>query len=366
MNKTKLILAGLTVLLASGCVGLAAGGYDSSYDRPLDAHLFVDQGLAGGLIFDVNQPAHVAIFRIVPGRGTVMLYPRAGYSSSDGFTLGGLERVPMSRRGDTYNFLPSPAGYGPEFYLLVASDEPLRSFGAFGNRLDRALGVQFASTSAYSTMEQIVSAAVPNLEAGNWTTDFYVHWPEMLHHSPRAGLVEIRCGDYTAWVPLGNVVEATRVLCQQQDQQIPQPSLPGDTADVIEPIRRPPAQPVTDRIASTQLENPEEWEARRRAAVEGRSIGIDELDAAGVPGIRERARGDDNFRRSPGLEDRRPGRSTGRARDASADRPSSAGDSRRAPEPRAEPRSAPPPTSAPSPPVRENPPATSTRDNPAL
>lgn len=366
MNKTTLVLSALMLLLGTGCAGMAAGGYGSTYARPLDAHLFVEQGSGGGLIFDVNQPAHVAVFRIVPGRGTVMLYPRAGYSSSDGFTLGGLERVPMSRRGDMYGFLPSPGGYGPEFYLLVASEEPLRSFGAFGNRLDRALGVQFASTSAYSTMEQIVTAAVPNLESGNWTTDFYVHWPETLHHSPRADLVEIRCGDYTAWVPLDNVVEATRALCPQQDQQTPQPSVPGDTTEVVEPIRRPPPQPVTDGIASTQLENPEEWEARRRAAAQGRSISIDDLEDAGVPGVRDRADEDDRFGRRPGLEDRSPVRGAGRASDAPGDRPSSSGDARRRPEPRAEPRSSPAPRSAPSPPVRDNPPAGSPRDNPAL
>ncbi|HUE96577.1 MAG TPA: hypothetical protein VMN39_07945 [Longimicrobiaceae bacterium] len=312
MAMRSIVIAGaLAVMTASGCVMPPPEIGPSPWgSRPLEAHLYTEPGSMGGLVFDLNRSAHVAIFEIVPGRGSTLVYPRPGVSSSDGATFAGLRHVRLDgRRGDRYGFLPTPAGYaGPRFFLLVASEEPLRlsRFGPFGSRMSTAMGVHFASMSPYSAMEQLVTLAVPNLESENWTTDFYVDWPDILHNAPAAQLVRIQCGDYVAYVPIDRALEASRLLCPQEDRTGEEQEIRGDTAQTVEPIRRPPAEPVTERIASTQLERPQEYEIRRRAALEGRTIEPEALDANDAPSLRERPRGADGSIRRPGRDDSRP------------------------------------------------------------
>src|SRR5690606_24208258 len=126
-----------------------------------------------------------------------------------------------------------PAGYaGPQFFFMIASEEPLdlERFGPVGNGLQSVLGVQFAAMNAYSTMERLAMAAVPNVESGNWTTDYYVYWPNTLYSTPRDNTVLVTCGGYSVYVPIDRVLEVQRALCSFDSvNEQERPEVPTDS-----------------------------------------------------------------------------------------------------------------------------------------
>ncbi|MEX2572467.1 MAG: hypothetical protein WD737_14300 [Gemmatimonadota bacterium] len=329
------------VATLAGCASLPSAG--SGPSRPLQAYLVPEAGSRAGLQFHVDRAAHVAIFRIVPGRGTSLVYPSPGYGSMDGRVFAGFRRVALDRSFNRDQFTPmlASAGYGPEYYFMIASERPLSAerFGAYGSGLRSAMGIHFATGSAYNAMERLVSLVVPDPMADGWATDFYVHWPETVRSRRTQQTVRIDCGGQTFFVPAYAAAMAYRQLCPTGEA--PEDEMPSDSSSTVEAARRAPVAAANDRIGSTQLSNPAEWDRVRRAAqgddmVSGRRGAIEDPAAS-------------SRRRDPGSSGigRRPARGVeGSGAAPSRDRGSSGSDSERGAGARPASRPAAPPSEA--------------------
>jgi len=279
----KRALAVLILAAVSGCASFASA-MRAETNRPLDGYLLPAPEFGGGLAFFVNRPAYVAVFRIIPGVGTSLVYPTPGRGSMDGRVFAGLQRTDNGRLNNAYQFQPatSATAFGPQFFLMIASVEPLNidQYGPYGNGLSRAMGVHFAS-NAYSSMDRLVELTVPNPGADGWVADYYVYWPNVLQDRPSRRLVAITCNEVTYYVPIELVSQAYQALCQpREDQGSETPEEAGgdespqggdDGPRVIEPRRRTPAEAeaVRDRIASRQLRDPQGYSEMRQAIERG-------------------------------------------------------------------------------------------------
>lgn len=263
----KSLVAGACLAVSLGCASL---GSIPAETGPLRAHLLPHSTASGGMSFRVSRPAHVAVFRITPGGGTSLVYPW-GRTSMPRRVYSGFHTLDFSRRNDPFMLADHGYGsrFGPEFYFMIASEEPLRieQFGPFGDNLRTMFGTSVAF-SAYSAMESLVSLSVPNVDSDSWTTDYYVHWPENDNPRGRPNLTQISCNGRVISVPAASATWAANQLCNRSpspDATPPAPpeELPADS--VVGPRRRPPVHPI-DRITSSQLSAPEEWDQLRGAA----------------------------------------------------------------------------------------------------
>lgn len=238
-----------------------------------------------GLSFHVNRPSYVALFEIVPGGGTSLVYPGPGMGRMNGFVFSGAHDVTRLRRYNADQYLPvaNRAFGGPRFFFLIASERPLDlgQFGGYGMGLRSSMGMHFASANAYRAMESVASMVLPSTaDDGSWTSDMYVHWPNVLYDSRSrgAGLVPLSCNGYTMYVPLQHLLAAREAICTAS---APRPGAdqpqPGDSASSVEPRRRAPllpkrqAEELRERISSsTQLEGP-----RARRPQEGARSGAE-------------------------------------------------------------------------------------------
>jgi hypothetical protein len=152
--------------------------------EPMDAMIYdVDWR---GVTFTVNQPAHVAVFEIVPGRGVSLVYPQ--YASQTNIVGAGNYTTPrglQSGRLFYQSTTPFERYPQPRYYLLVASRYPL----ALGQMLSApgavrsVLGWQrFTDGDVYATMELLSRAIVPaydtQFQSDSWTSDVFVVWPQ--------------------------------------------------------------------------------------------------------------------------------------------------------------------------------------------
>jgi hypothetical protein len=303
MRAAALGIAALATALG-GCSALlppAGGPYGSGSYAPLRAHIVPQMMSSSPQVgFFLSRPAHVAMFRIAPGQGTTMIFPSPGYGPGSSRVYSGWHStLPQRHWNPSTSFSTGPRS-GPVFYFLIASEEPLMTadLGAYGHRLNSMLGVGFASHSAYGTMERLASLVVPDLASESWTTDFFVEWPE-LDTRPRQGYVLVQCNGLQVYAPPHLAREVFEQMCRR-GQQEPTPVVPvqpGDSTGIVEPIRRPPVD-VSDRIASTQLSDPE----RMRGMVEAleRSRAREAIGRRGFDG-----RGDDmEIDRRRGIDDR--------------------------------------------------------------
>lgn len=350
------ILAALVLLLSTGgCVVAPSAGdsYPSPRQRVLRAHISPSPYNVG---FYVNRPAYVALFEVVPGQGTSMLYPSPGFGRADGFVFSGSRSVHRQDRiGGRYDrdmYLPALGrglSMGPRYLFLIASERPLElaQFGGFGMGLRSSLGVHFASSSAYHVMERLAEEVLPTTAYdGSWTTDMYVDWPGVLHHSPRRDRVLVACNGYQAYVPVTHVHQVRQALCgmeryKEQPRAIPgdAPPASADSGEVTRPQRRRPlprAEGATlrERITSSaQLEEARRREVEEIREREGRSVRGEgrEMERPGRPRLEPRrasGEGSSATERPAPAQRERP---TPRARPE----PSRAEPSRPAPRPRA-------------------------------
>ncbi|HET7274156.1 MAG TPA: hypothetical protein VFI91_03215 [Longimicrobiaceae bacterium] len=173
----------------------------------------------GYVDFYVNQDAYVALFEVVPGVGVSVLYPYPGRGRMSGFVYAGMRSIPNigNRTRDPYwHASTARTRTGPRYIYMIASEQPLNvdQFGAFGSSLWSQMGVSFASYSPYRTMEDLTALVVPNLNYGNWTTDVYMIWPNVLYNSPRQGsLVAITCDGHTYYVRRADLARVYRNIC---------------------------------------------------------------------------------------------------------------------------------------------------------
>lgn len=351
--------AGLTLALVGGCAPLLTPSVPSATEAGGSASVSTGVRPAGvsraqrdlratimstgpesaeSITLQLGQPAYTAVFRIVPGQGAMMIYPRPGFGARDGYIFSGVHRLVTAGAGMPFvdalggvmqsstqmtgGFGP---GVGPEYYFVVASSNPLR--------IDRAMygsgSWYYPSSGGYPTMEWIVSQIVSDPAGTSWTSDYFVRWPEAIASSPEQGMVSLTCDGKRVWANPAQYERAVRVLCDGDGPaSVPGGSPPTqsgiepdqpDPAGVVTPRRRPPVAAATGRIASRQLEDPEGWEAARRDAATGTRPRVRSwLPPSTASGVQEPA-GADPARRAPAA----PRAST--SADARSDAPAAAG-----------------------------------------
>lgn len=191
MRRLLPVLVAAVVTSVAGCATVSQpvslGLVDDT--EPIDA--VINDVSWRGVRFYVNQPAHVAVFEIVPGRGVSLLFPQ--YASQTNFVRGGFYTSPRGlQSGRLFYQSVSPFDRYPEprYYFLIASRYPL----ALGQMLSSAgavrsvLGWQrFTGRDAYGTMELLSRAIVPAYDAeaqsDSWISDVYVVWPSSRRYS---------------------------------------------------------------------------------------------------------------------------------------------------------------------------------------
>lgn len=215
------LLAGSTLLALPACLHTATPVADIAAlqgDVPLDARIWVSDIGHRELSIRLSAPAYVAVFEIVPGRGTSLLYPQLGQpaylaAGSHSPMVSGYVAVPRSsaRRasyGSEYDF-----GYGgrtstawtqPRQIFLVASVEPLRldALGAsHGGRSVLLSHIAYASFSSQAIMGSLLDVVLPRQGRGEWVTDVHTVWPEPSY--PRGTSWEERRTSRPFWLSCG-------------------------------------------------------------------------------------------------------------------------------------------------------------------
>lgn len=263
----KLIaVVGLT-LVAGGCVH--SHGAPAAYaPPPLDAWFVSPEP---ELRFRASRPAHAAVFEIVPGVGTSLLYPSAWaspYGSAGGSEARVFEDAVHRDRGAGARAARNEwrAARSPRYLFLVASDYPLElgDFARDGYVSSAVAGdLGLSGQRPLETMERLVEITVPWAGDDNtWTSDFYVEWPRDAQRPRRSMDVRVACDGYEVIVPEEYAAQVQRELCAAADDGRSQTG--GGAAAPAPSAGRPrprPESPVTSggqgyRPRSRQLEQP--------------------------------------------------------------------------------------------------------------
>lgn len=237
------------------------GSADSRWsDSPLRARL---TSTAGGLTVSLSDAAYVAVFRVVPGWGADLVYPR--YGSERARYGAGYSRLSITPSGygygaDGYGYRGGygyGSGYGrQEYLLLVASREPLYlsrvQRGPYA--LQEQLGYgSFATIDTRRMMSDLVSLVLPPVPDRDWTSDV------LTLYSGQRGYPAYGYEDHNRYITVqcqdGRVLTvpsyAYRNACYRgQRGAAPPPVRPkdprsgghGDTTDVDVPTRRRPGE----------------------------------------------------------------------------------------------------------------------------
>lgn len=246
---------------SSAVVGFAAvallGGCATSFDPSLysDGHLQarIYRPASGALQFAVSQPAYVAVFAIVPGRGATLLYPstpgeaqRRLFAGTHSYVGSGMSYNRLTYASGLGSFYGSSLS-GPTTLILIASEAPLHVI-----RLIRqpALAGDLRLSSFYShasdhAVGRLAELIIPDPARTNWTYDTYTLWPE--EQGRQAAAYRIRCADGQVAVVVRGVYP---VGCREPTVETP-PAPPADTsagpADTghVDPPKRPgrPSKP---------------------------------------------------------------------------------------------------------------------------
>jgi hypothetical protein len=354
--RAPLTVAALVAVLAACAMPQGSAHPPGGAYQPLRAYITGPE--FGGLGFQVNRPAHVALFEVVPGRGTALVYPATGMGSGSTQTTMGRFNLGMNRIAGRELYHPAHASVGlvgPRFYFLIASVRPLNldSFGTFGMGTMRALGTELAAYNAFSTMERLAQVALPSTAPdGSWTSDVYMHWPQAVSSAPAPRHVLLTCNGYQVHVRLEYLALVQQTLCAPQSNA--PTAAPSDTAGApsgeVIPRRRAPPEPdrgsVSEQVrTSAQLE--EGRSMRERRTLERREIGAAERQERVERGVEARPRpGAGRGATQPGSMQRGETRVPREAPSAQPERsppPARETQQRPPPEPRAEPAPTPAP-----------------------
>jgi hypothetical protein len=238
--KALPVVVALVAALSACALPAGSGPATSNSYQPLRA--YINPPEFGGLGFQVNRPAYVAMFEVVPGQGAAQVYPSIGSGPMSGYATVGRAHIGTRRVAARDLYLPAHSQsrlQEPRYYLLIASESPLNlePFGSFGMGLRSSLGVHFASYNPYHTMERLAETVLPTMQYdGSWTTDLYVHWPEAISATPADRHVLLSCNGYRVYVRIEYLARVHQTLCGQQEAQpvrgdtVTAPRGPGDSA----------------------------------------------------------------------------------------------------------------------------------------
>jgi len=362
MRYTPLLLA---ALFLGGCATLPSPATGPDRSGPLEAWIVPHEmgGIDGGQInFFVSRPAHVAIYQIGSmGGGAALVYPRHGGTSSiryAGFNAGYLG-APRSRAAAAqFAFFPTAGrmgGFGPTYYLLIASEHPL-DVGRFAmspltlRREIPSMPTLGVNHLANELVQLSFGGTMP--PPGEWTMDLYAHWPMM--RAPRT-ILAMDSGIRFVQCPGGQVltvVVGEPVLCPTVDDA----DVEDETKEQEDAIRRYVEGrrdrgaargdgAATDAIRALADERRE----RIRRTVEARERAAGMREVRESEHVRQRNRGTRDAHRTRAT----PQRPTTEARPAAprARPAASPGETRSAPPPQPETRPAPRRETRPSPPT---------------
>lgn len=262
-----LLLVGATACYAPRAVGPGpdayagvspyGGGY---YDEPLQASVWFDE-YSGYAWFDVNRPAHVAIFAIRPGISASMIYPAVGYGGRQLFTSG---RHSVHTWASPYRFASNLSlvyGPSPTYIVMVASEAPLdvTRFMATGYTPALQQRVLAYGINPYAIGDQLAWEVVPHPQTTDYTVAYHVVWPTNWYSTPdqrgARAYVWVTCANGTILSVPMEAYYAGWVVCPDQQQGVEAP----DSARSVPEIKKQlPKRPVVPNgwVASGDKDRP--------------------------------------------------------------------------------------------------------------
>jgi hypothetical protein len=274
--------------------------YGGLYEEPLRASLWVDP-YTSHASFELNRPAHVAIFTWQPGQHLDMVHPHVGYQARQYFVAGSHN---VWNRTTPYSFMRRRAATqyvgglrpmsGPTYYMMIASAEPLHLAPFYGTARMGWVHQASWSHNLYTATELLAAQVVPDLEHTEWTVAYHMVWhDDAQRRNIRPQLASYRwvaCpGGVVIAVPL-HILDAGLFGCPQGEspegkpgEQAPGPS-PRDSAAAP----RRPAPPVA-------MQGERADEAELRSLLQGiraaRGLPTEDVEAPPIPAWRKVERG---------------------------------------------------------------------------
>jgi hypothetical protein len=291
-------LAGCYMPRSTGADPYPGNAYGGLYHEPLRASLWMDP-YTSHASFELNRPAHVAIFMWQPGQHLTMLHPDIGYHGRQHFVAG--RHNLWTRTGQHYaTRRPASARYmgglqpmvGPTYYMLIASDEPLHVAHFYGTaRMGWAHQVSW-SHNLYTATELLATQIVPDLERTEWTVAYHMAWHD---DAQRLGVPTRQAFRHYRWVscPGGIVISVPLDVwasglfaCPEVDPVEPAPAAEPGTRTAVVPRRPlPPESMEGERADEAEFRNLLE----RIHAARGKPT--DDVEAPPVPAWRTVERG---------------------------------------------------------------------------
>ncbi len=224
-----LLLLGVSACYAPRTVGAGPDGYATpaygvgGYDMPLQASIWYDE-YNGFASFDVNRPAHVAIFAIQPGSSLRMIYPAIGYGGQQRFASG---RHDVRTATSSMRFASNQSlvyGAGPTYIVLIASERAMDVAAFMATGYAPWLQHRLATMSPYHAADLLAQEIVPNPGVTDWTVAYHVVWPTNLWYSPygmQRQYVWVNCGNGIILSVPTDAYYAGWVVCPKQDRTQP-------------------------------------------------------------------------------------------------------------------------------------------------
>jgi hypothetical protein len=290
-----LILVGLAACYSprtTGPDGYASGMYGGWDGEPMQASLFVDPHtlLAS---FDLNRPAHVAVFHWQPGQSFTLVHPVIGQAHQRSFEAG--RHYLWTRSRDIFprqtarraQFASTRAGLaGPSYFVLIASERPLSITPFMGTGQSMWVNRVTWGINPYSATELLASQIVPQASSTEWTAAYQVVWPMQDELRPRATPFRwVDCDGIYIAVPL-HVLAQGLFHCPNGERvdPLPEDSLDEDErAQMVERIAE-----LRERRGALGAERPsaDEMASLAERIRQARREAGDEVDATPIPRLK--------------------------------------------------------------------------------
>ncbi|MGH7482934.1 MAG: hypothetical protein ACRELV_12335 [Longimicrobiales bacterium] len=241
------------------------------YEAPPPLEARVWQNFDGGIAFYTNRPAHVAVFEVVPERGVGLAYPSFGGQSR---LVSGVRY--LSYGFDSYRWAYQTQSFAslsprPYYYLLVASDAPLRIDDFVGSpfALRRALShTRYVAWRPFETMESLTQMVLPASRGAEYAVDVFTVWPQQMIPRNDSGYRLLNCNGRLIRVPAVMLLQVVRACATQQENV----DVPTDST-AARPRALPPERPRTADTERQIATSPRAFDQREKLERERRELG---------------------------------------------------------------------------------------------
>lgn len=173
-------------------------------DESLRAAVWFDE-YSGVASFDINRPAHVALFALQPLGRIEMIYPHGGGDwgwgvSGERVFRAGLHSVRAdsrmyrltARRGHRP---PGSRWRGQTYILMIASERPLDLERFLATGTVPWLNHPAVTWNPFIAIEHLADEVVRGRRSGEWTTAYHVIWPDadLYRYDGRIPHTRVRC-----------------------------------------------------------------------------------------------------------------------------------------------------------------------------